>query len=71
MDPNLYVSVDVVGDSDARQASIAVHEPKNRAWAFDAAFDSSIHTVLVSDNDEIAANYIQEMLNMALVDSMV
>jgi hypothetical protein len=72
VDPNLEVRVDVVGDSDAddarriaRQASIAAHEPRSRAWAFDAAFDSSIHPALVSDNDEIAANYIQEMLNMA------
>jgi hypothetical protein len=29
-----------------------------------------IHPALVSDSDEIAANYIQEMLNMAFVDRM-
>ena len=31
VDPNLYVRVDVVGDSDARQASIAAHEPRTTA----------------------------------------
>ena len=47
--------------------SLAAHEPRTRAWAFDAEFYSSIHPALVSDSDEIAANYIQEMLNTSLV----
>ena len=47
--------------------SIDAHEPRTRAWAFDAEFYSSMHPALVSDSDEIAANYIQEMLNTALV----
>ena len=51
--------------------SLAAHEPRTRAWAFDAEFYSSIHPALVSDSDEIAANYIQEMLNTALVAKMV
>ena len=51
--------------------SIAAHEPRTRAWAFDAEFYSSMHPALVSDSDEIAANYIQEMLNTALVAKML
>ena len=58
-------------DTNLSVAVAAAHEPRTRAWAFDAAIDSLIHPALVSGSNEIAANCIQAMLNTALVDRMV
>ncbi len=55
-----------IRNSDAQQATITAHESRTRQWAFDASFDFSMHPALV-DSDEVAANYTQDLLNMALL----
>jgi hypothetical protein len=70
VDPNLYIRVDLLGDSETQQATIAAHEPQSRSWTFDATFAPSIHTALVTDCDKVAADYIQEMLNMHVVNGL-
>ena len=71
VNPNLYVSVDILGNSDARQATIAADETKCRSWAFDALLDPSIHPAIVSDSHEVAADYIKKRLNMDVVNGLV
>ena len=71
VDPNLYVRIDVVGDSDTKQATISAMETRSRAWAFKATFAPPIHPALVSDCNAVAADYIQEMLDRRVVDGLV
>ena len=74
VEPNSYIRVDVVGDSDAQQATIAAHELISRSWAFNAAFAPSLHPVLVTDDtncDKVSADYIRDMLNMDVVDGLL
>ena len=71
VEPNFYIRVDVVGDSDAPQATIAAQELMFRSWTFNAAFDPSFHPVLVTDCDKVAADYIQDMLNMDVVNGLL
>ena len=71
VDPNLYVRVDVVGDSDAKQATISAMETRSRAWTFKATFAPPLHPALVSNCNKVAADYIQDMLNMRVVDGLV
>jgi hypothetical protein len=74
VEPNSCIRVDVVGDSDAQQATIAAQELISRSWAFNAAVAPSLHPVLVTDNtdcDKVAADYIRDMLNMDVVNGLL
>ena len=74
VEPNSYIRVDVVGDSDAQQATIAAHELISRSWAFNAAFAPSLHPVLVTDDtncDKVSADYIRDMLNLDVVNGLL
>jgi hypothetical protein len=70
VNPNLYVRVDIMGNSDARQATIAADETRCRSWAFDALLDPSIHPALVSDRDEDGTDYIKKKINMDVVNGL-
>ena len=70
VDPNLWIRVDVFGNSDAQQATIAAHETQSRTWTFEATFAPSIHTAIVTACDKVAANCIQAMMNMDVVNGL-
>jgi hypothetical protein len=62
VEPNLYIRVDVVGDSDAQQATITAQEKRFRSWAFNAAFAPAFLPVLMTDCDkvtELQSEYIK------------
>ena len=71
VEPNLYIRVDVLGDSDAQQATIAAQEQMFRSWAFNAVFAPSFHPVLMTDCNKVAADYIRDMLNMNVVNGLL
>ena len=70
VNPNLYVRVDIMGNSDARQATIAADETRCRSWAFDALLEPSIHPALFSARNEDAAEYIKKRINMDVVNGL-
>ena len=39
VDPNLFLRVDIEGDSNVHQATMASQEPQCRSWTIDASFD--------------------------------
>ena len=63
----LYIRDDIMGDSNAKQETSAAMKPKCRSWAFEATFVSSIHPVLVTECNDAATAYIQNMINMNVV----
>ena len=63
VDPNLFLRVDIAGNSDAQQPSIAAHEPRSRSWTFTAMFDPLHHPDLVHDCAEVSENHVRGTLN--------
>ena len=70
VDASLYHRVDIEGNSDARQETIATHEEKYAAWKFTATFDPSLHpelVITVNDRCEVSEDYIGGILNQTIV----
>ena len=70
VDPNLFLRVDIKGNSDAQQATIAAHEPQCRTWTFTTMFDPLHHPDLVDDCAEVSGNHVRGTLNRTLVNSV-
>ena len=70
VDPNLFLRVDIAGNSDAQQATIADHEPRSRSWTFTATFDPLQHPDLVVDCAEVSENHVRGTLDQTVVDGL-
>ncbi len=55
----IYIRVDIMGDSDAKQET---KETRCRSWAFEATFAFAIHPALATDCDAAATTYIRNVL---------
>ena len=73
VDANLYLRVDIHGNSDAMQETIATLEEKYLAWKFTATFDPSFHPDLVqvvNDRCQVSEDYIVGLLNQTIVQRL-
>ena len=73
VDASLFLRVDIEGNSDTKQETIATHEEKYPAWKFTAIFDSSLHPELVqivNDRLEVSDDYICGLLNPTIVSGL-
>jgi hypothetical protein len=73
VDASLFLRVDIEGNSDAKQETIAMHEEKYTAWKFTAIFYSSLHPELVqivNDHLEVSDDYIRGLLNPTIVPGL-
>jgi hypothetical protein len=65
VDPNLFLRVDIEGDSDAHQATIASNETQCRSWTFNASFDLFLNPDLVDSSAEVAENIVRATLDQS------
>ncbi len=65
VDPNLFLRVDIEGDSDAHQATITSKEPQSRSWTFTTSFDPFLNPALVDSSAEFAENVVRATLNQS------
>ena len=65
VDPNLFLRVDIEGDSDNHQATIASHESQCRSWTFNASFDLFLNPDLVDSSAEVAENIVRAALDQS------
>jgi len=65
VDPDLFLRVDIEGDSDAHQATIASNEHRCRSWTFKASFDLFLNPDLVDSSAEVAENIVRATLDQS------
>jgi hypothetical protein len=67
LNQEIYIRVDIMGDSDAKQET---KETRCRSWAFEATFALEIHPALATDCNSAATAYIRNVLDMEVVKGM-
>ena len=65
VDPICFLRVDVEGDSDAHQATVASNEHRCRSWTFNASFDLFLNPDLVDSSAEVAENIVHATLDQS------
>jgi hypothetical protein len=70
VEENLHLQVDIVGNSDVKQETIATHEDRYAAWKFTAIFDPSLHPYLLNNRCQVSDDYIRGLLNPTIIHQM-
>jgi hypothetical protein len=65
VDPDLFLRVDIEGDSDVHQATIASNESRYGSWTFNALFCLFLNPALVDSSAEVAENIVRATLNQS------
>jgi hypothetical protein len=65
VDPDFFLRVDIEGDSDAHQATIASNETQCQSRTFNASFDLFLNPDLVDSSADVAGKTVRATLDQS------